>query len=67
MTENRQTLLRSIWSIQSGATPRDAVIAAAETRAKALEPWLQAFCHLPENHLTRDVPQAARFPAYRLA
>ncbi len=54
MTENRQTLLRSIWNIQSGAIPRDAMIATAKTRAEALEPWLKAFCHLPEKHLTHD-------------
>jgi Asp-tRNA(Asn)/Glu-tRNA(Gln) amidotransferase A subunit family amidase len=54
MTENRQTLLRSIWDIHSGAIPRDAVIAAAKTRAAALEPWLKAFCYLPEKHLTQD-------------
>lgn len=54
MTENRQTLLRLIWDIQSGAIPRDAVVAAAKTRAAALEPWLKAFCYLPEKHLTHD-------------
>jgi Asp-tRNA(Asn)/Glu-tRNA(Gln) amidotransferase A subunit family amidase len=54
MTENRQTLLRSIWNIQSGALPRDSMVAAAETRAQALEPWLRAFCYLPETHLTHD-------------
>jgi Asp-tRNA(Asn)/Glu-tRNA(Gln) amidotransferase A subunit family amidase len=54
MTENRQTLLRFIWDIQSGAIPRDAVVAAAKTRAAALEPWLKAFCYLPEKHLMHD-------------
>jgi Asp-tRNA(Asn)/Glu-tRNA(Gln) amidotransferase A subunit family amidase len=54
MNENRQTLLSSIWDIQSGATSCDAVIAAAKTRTAALEPWLKAFCYLPENHLTQD-------------
>jgi Asp-tRNA(Asn)/Glu-tRNA(Gln) amidotransferase A subunit family amidase len=54
MPENRQTLLRSVWAIQSGAIPRDAMISAAKTRAEALEPWLKAFCYLPEKHLTHD-------------
>jgi Asp-tRNA(Asn)/Glu-tRNA(Gln) amidotransferase A subunit family amidase len=54
MTENRQSLLRSIWDIQSGAIPRDAMITAAETRTEALEPWLKAFCYLPKTHLTHD-------------
>ncbi len=54
MTENRQTLLRSIWDIQSGAIPCDAMITIAEKRTQALEPWLRAFCYLPEKHLTHD-------------
>ena len=54
MTENRQALLGSIWNIQSNAVPRGAVIAAAATRARALEPWLKAFCYLPDAHDVDD-------------
>ena len=54
MSENRHTLLGSIWNIQSGAAPRDSVIASAKARARALEPWLKAFCYLPDQHLGHD-------------
>ncbi len=54
MTAPHQTLLHSIWAVQSGTVARDALIAAAETRAAALEPWLKAFCYLPEKRLTQD-------------
>jgi Asp-tRNA(Asn)/Glu-tRNA(Gln) amidotransferase A subunit family amidase len=54
MTDDRQTLLQSIWKLQSGATPRNARLAAAQTRTAALEPWLKAFSHLPETHAVDD-------------
>jgi amidase len=39
----KNSLLRSIWDIQSGAAPRDAGLRAASARAESLEPWLHAF------------------------
>jgi amidase len=58
----KNSLLRTIWAIQSGAMPRDAALRAATARAKALEPWLHAFCYLPNAPAPREAGPLTGIP-----
>lgn len=48
VSPHSRTLLETIWAVQSKAVLPGSVIAEGRARARALEPWLRAFYHLPD-------------------
>jgi amidase len=58
----KNSLLSSIWAVQSGAVPRDSVLRAATARAGALESWLHAFVSLADAPAVQESGALAGIP-----